>query len=147
MVRVHYMYMFNRLGQCLHYHEWSRPRRPEHGLAEDAKLVFGLLFSLKQFCIKVDPCRAEGDNEDGSVARSIATDTYKLHFLDSPTGIRIALVTEPSAGDLRAAMRHIYENLYAQMVMRNPEYEPGAAIKCENFCRELDRYVGGLPVN
>ena len=47
--------------------------------------------------------------------------------------------------DLRAAMRHIYENLYAQMVMRNPEYEPGAAIKCENFCRELDRYVGGLP--
>ena len=50
---AHYMYMFDRAGACLHYHEWARPRAPEAGLAEDAKLMFGLLFSLRAFCVKV----------------------------------------------------------------------------------------------
>ena len=29
------------------------------------------------------------------------TRTYKLHYYESPTGIKLVLVTEPTAGDLR----------------------------------------------
>ena len=36
------------------------------------------------------------------------TRTYKLHYYESPTGIKLVLVTEPTAGDLRVRMTHTH---------------------------------------
>ncbi len=54
------LYIFNRDGVCLHYREWSRPKQVKDGagtLADDAKMMFGLLFSLKNVCTAIDPTR------------------------------------------------------------------------------------------
>ena len=54
------MYIFNRNGVCLHYSEWSRPKNVKDGagtLVDDAKMMFGLLFSLKNVCTAIDPTR------------------------------------------------------------------------------------------
>merc|ERR1712048_429728 len=47
-------YIFNRDGVCLYYSEWSRPKHVKDGagtLVDDAKMMFGLLFSLKNVCM------------------------------------------------------------------------------------------------
>lgn len=53
-------------------------------------------------------------------------------------------MTSPGAGDLRAALRHIYGALYAGLALKNPAHEAGAAVRSERFCAELDKYVASL---
>lgn len=53
MQKVYNLYVFAKNGVVLHYHEWWRPRAVETSQAEDAKLMFGLLHSLKFFAPKV----------------------------------------------------------------------------------------------
>jgi hypothetical protein len=50
------LYIFSKQGSCLYYTEWFRPvstlkDTPE----EDRKLMFGMLFSLKQLMNKMNP--------------------------------------------------------------------------------------------
>ena len=49
-------YIFTRRGTCLFYHEWNRPRNTLAGNPEeDRKLMYGLLFSLKQLVNNLSP--------------------------------------------------------------------------------------------
>eukprot|EP00244_Chara_vulgaris_P009615 TRINITY_DN4151_c0_g1_i2.p1 TRINITY_DN4151_c0_g1~~TRINITY_DN4151_c0_g1_i2.p1 ORF type:complete len:155 (-),score=8.92 TRINITY_DN4151_c0_g1_i2:281-745(-) len=148
---VHTFYMFNRQGVCLHYHEWNRPLTTlsPH---EDQKLMFGLLFSLKSFTTKMDPISdnktalgAPQPSGQGSSFRSFRTNTYKLNFMESPSGIKLVLITEPRVGDLRDTLRHIYNNIYVEYVVKNPLYTPGQPFRCELFSMALDSYLSKLP--
>ncbi len=52
------IYIFNREGVCLYYHEWSRPKPVRQGagtVSDDQKMMFGLFFSLKTFAAAMDP--------------------------------------------------------------------------------------------
>ena len=52
------LYVFNREGVCLHYAEWRRPKPVAEGagtMEDDAKMMFGLAFSLKSLCTALDP--------------------------------------------------------------------------------------------
>mmetsp|Transcript_9324 Transcript_9324/g.34192 ORF Transcript_9324/g.34192 Transcript_9324/m.34192 type:complete len:150 (-) Transcript_9324:1229-1678(-) len=130
------LYIFNRDGVCLHYFEWYRPSPPHPSVAEDAKLMFGLLFSLKAFVSKTDPT---GDtNEAGCFFRKFRTCQYALHFLESPSGIRFALNTSPTAPDMKAVLRHIYSELYVEHVMKNPLHDPNQPFKSLLFTQGLE---------
>jgi len=53
---LHTLYIFTRRGVCLYYKDYNRPRNtlaetPE----EDKKLMYGLLFSLKQLVNNLSP--------------------------------------------------------------------------------------------
>jgi hypothetical protein len=53
---IHNLYIFDRAGTCLYYTEWYRPLNTLKDLPdEDAKLMFGMLFSLKQLMNKANP--------------------------------------------------------------------------------------------
>lgn len=145
----HMMYVFNRNGICLLYREWNRPLRTLNQ-QQDHKLMFGLLFSLKSLTAKMDPTSVEKGNlgvpllpGQGCSFHSFRTNTYKLSFMESPSGIKIILVTHPKAGDLREPLKYIY-NLYVEYVVKNPLYSPGTPIKSELFNTNLDQYVRGL---
>ena len=46
---IHSLYVFSKDGSCLYYYEWNRPRSTlADAPDEDRKLMFGLVFSLKQ---------------------------------------------------------------------------------------------------
>ncbi|KAK9904240.1 hypothetical protein WJX75_007479 [Coccomyxa subellipsoidea] len=60
--------------------------------------------------------------------RSFRTNNYKLHFLESPSGIKIVLNTDSNARDLRDNLSYIY-GLYVEYVMKNPLYTPGEPFK------------------
>ncbi|KAH7840613.1 hypothetical protein Vadar_019214 [Vaccinium darrowii] len=122
----------------------------------DHKLMFGLLFSLKSLTAKMDPTSVDKGNlgvpqlpGQGCSFHSFRTNTYKLSFMESPSGIRILivlkstmlndpryfglsshmiiLVTHPRTGDLRESLKYIY-NLYVEYVVKNPLYTPGTSI-------------------
>ncbi|KAI3735344.1 hypothetical protein L6452_14839 [Arctium lappa] len=131
---AHMMYVFNRNGVCLLYREWNRPLRTLDS-NQDHKLMFGLLFSLKSLTAKMDPSSVEKGNlgvpqlpGQGCSFHSFRTNTYKLSFMESPSGIKIILVTHPKASDLRESLKYIY-NLYVEYVVKNPLYTPGTPIK------------------
>ncbi|KAG2594758.1 hypothetical protein PVAP13_5KG017100 [Panicum virgatum] len=128
------LYVFNRNGVCLLYREWHRPLRTLDP-TQDHKLMFGLLFSLRSFTTKIDPTTAEMGNlgvpllpGQGCSFYSFKTNTYKLNFMESPSGIKLILITHPRTGDQRDSLKHIY-NLYVEYVVKNPLYAPGTPIK------------------
>lgn len=51
------MYILNREGTCLCYHEWRRPRACDLPPEDDQKNMFGLLFALRTFAAALDPIR------------------------------------------------------------------------------------------
>ncbi|KAL9228831.1 hypothetical protein vseg_004369 [Gypsophila vaccaria] len=143
------MYIFNRNGVCLLYKEWNRLLHTLHP-QQDHKLMFGLLFSLKSLTSKMDPTSVEKVNlgvpqlpGQGCSFHSFRTNTYKLSFMETPSGIKLILVTHPRTGDLRESLKYIY-NLYVEYVVKNPLYSPGTPIRCELFNTTLDQYVRGL---
>ncbi|KAK9178878.1 hypothetical protein WN943_028072 [Citrus x changshan-huyou] len=92
---AHMMYVFNRNGVCLLYREWNRPLHTLNA-QQDHKLMFGLLFSLKSLTAKMDPTNAEKGNlgvpqlsGQGCSFHSFRTNTYKLSFMESPSGIKV----------------------------------------------------------
>eukprot|EP00249_Psilotum_nudum_P002581 c15691_g1_i3 orf=303-635(+) len=94
LTRMRCLYIFNRMGICLHYHVWFRPLTtlsPQ----QDQKLMFGLLFSLRSFTNKMDPTSNNKGNlgvpqlpGQGCSFHSFTTNTYKLSFMETPSGIK-----------------------------------------------------------
>ncbi|GFQ03595.1 trafficking protein particle complex subunit 1 [Phtheirospermum japonicum] len=64
----------------------------------------------------------------GCSFHSFRTNTYKLSFMESPSGIKLILVTHPRTSDLRDSLKYIY-NLYVEYVVKNPLYSPGSPIR------------------
>lgn len=59
LMTIHSLYIYSRNGTCLYYAEWFRPRNTlADAPGEDAKLMFGLLFSLKLLVNKMTPMPA-----------------------------------------------------------------------------------------
>ncbi|KAJ7559875.1 hypothetical protein O6H91_04G106400 [Diphasiastrum complanatum] len=141
------LYLYNRSGVCLHYHVWLRTHTtlsPQ----QDQKLMFGLLFSLKSFTSKMDPTSVHKGNlgvpqfaGQGCSFHSFSTNTYKLSLMETPSGIKLVLVTDPKMGDLRSALKYIYNNIYVEYVVKNPLYIPGQPFRCQLFNSALDEYA------
>uniref|UniRef100_A0A7I4F289 Trafficking protein particle complex subunit n=1 Tax=Physcomitrium patens TaxID=3218 RepID=A0A7I4F289_PHYPA len=135
------MYIFNRNGVCLHYHVWWRPHNTlSH--QQDQKLMFGLLFSLKSFTAKMDPV---GGNKGTLGMPSLPGQGCSFHtYLVFSSWLQLILITDPRMGDLRDALKFIYNNIYVEYVVKNPLYTPGLPFTCELFNATLDQYVKTL---
>ena len=51
---------------------------------------------------------------------SFSTSTYKLHYYETPTSLRFVMLTDPTAGPMRNALRSLYAGPYIEHVVRNP---------------------------
>lgn len=122
---------------------------------DDQKQMFGLFWTLGNFAAALDPrthdkapLGAPRRLGAGCAFRAFRTRAYKLHFFESPTGIRLVLNTSPDAGDLQDVLAYIYETLYVGLVARNPLYTPGQPFQSEAFSAGLAAYLrnrGMLP--
>lgn len=145
------LYIFDRQGTCLHYHEWYRPKSVKQGagtLVDDQKQMFGLFWTLSNFTAALDakgtakpPLGTPRKIGQGCKFHSFTTNTYKMHFLESPSGIKMVLNTSPDVGDLREVMNYIYEEIYVEYVVRNPLYVPGQPFKIDEFNNALNGFL------
>ncbi|EPY73960.1 voltage-gated potassium channel subunit beta-3 [Camelus ferus] len=142
---VHNLYLFDRNGVCLHYSEWHRKKQAGIPKEEEYKLMYGMLFSIRSFVSKMSPLDMyvesegmlrEGGNlgvgetfwsgsdigpqrgKDGFLA--FQTSRYKLHYYETPTGIKVVMNTDLGVGPIRDVLHHIYSALYVELVVKNP---------------------------
>ncbi|KAI0976236.1 Sybindin-like protein [Xylaria arbuscula] len=116
----------------------SKPRRNKN--ADDAKLIFGTVFSLRNMVRKL------GGDDDAFI--SFRTGQYKLHYYETPSNLRFALLTEPGALSMRNVLHQIYINLWVEYVVKNPlapvEHKGGVGVRNEMFELGLDKFIRGL---
>lgn len=132
--------MFDRNGVCLHYTEWNRKKQSGMSKDEEFKLMYGMIHSIKSFVSRISPT----DLKDGFL--NFRTSRYKLHFYETPSGIKLIMTTDLNVGNIRDVLHTIYSNFYVEYVIRNPVCELGQPITSELFQTKLDEYVRGLSI-
>eukprot|EP00898_Chlorokybus_atmophyticus_P003556 jgi/Chlat1/4200/Chrsp27S04293 len=150
------LHVLARNGANVYYHVWRKPRTTSAAAAaakrkeaappkkggkqtsnDDHKLLFGLLFSLASFVAKIDPVTG---SKGTCSFHSFTTNVYKLHYMDTPSGLKFVLMTTPQVGDMRDALQHVYSNLYAEFVVKNPLYKFGEPFRFELFTSALNAF-------
>ncbi|GAW21740.1 hypothetical protein ANO14919_112650 [Xylariales sp. No.14919] len=173
-VQVYSLYIFDRHTECIYSKQWVQPATPASSAlpsivtdqhrqtngtelaataaeqlppkprrnkgADDAKLIFGTVFSLRNMVRKL------GGDDDAFI--SFRTAQYKLHYYETPTNLRFALLTEPGALSMRNVLHQIYINLWVEYVVKNPlspvEHKGGEGVRNEMFELGLDKFIRGL---
>ncbi|KAJ4353162.1 Trafficking protein particle complex subunit BET5 [Ascochyta clinopodiicola] len=118
---------------------------PHRGLshADDEKLIFGLVFSLRNMVTKL------GGTDDTFL--SYRTGEYKLHYYETPTRMKFVMLTDTKVPNLRQYLYQIWANLYVEYVVKNPlaptEHPGGIGVANELFERGLEAFLSAvLPV-
>lgn len=139
---IYNLYIFSRQGKCLYCAEWNIKRSKQLKPDQEKKLMFGLLFSLKSFVNMITPVQLdEIQRENFSCLTSRG---YKLHYMESLSGLRFALTTDPGINDCQAVLRHIYE-LYVEYVLKNGFCTMGEVIDNKLFITQTQQYITSLP--
>lgn len=153
---IYSIYIFTRTGSCLYQEKFNTATikamtysDPE----EEMRLLFGLLFSLKEFVLKVSPTPAINDipaNEQvtspSEGLQRYQTNAYTCHQYETPSGLRFVLMTDNHTGDLSAVLKHIYQHIYVEFVVNNPlsDFQTIRTITNQLFRVQLKQYIEGL---
>mmetsp|Transcript_4465 Transcript_4465/g.12148 ORF Transcript_4465/g.12148 Transcript_4465/m.12148 type:complete len:163 (-) Transcript_4465:779-1267(-) len=155
------IYFYDRTG-CIFYHEWLRPKPVKQGagtLEDDQKQMFGLCWTLSNFCAALDP-KGTDKPQLGAPRRigqgcqfcSFTANNYKLHFLETPSGYKVVLNTSQDVGSLQETLTAVYDELLVARCIRSPLYKgPGQPIPNPDGFRgalsQLLRMRGVLPAS
>lgn len=80
---------------------------------EEAKLVYGVVFSLRNMISKLSTRPDES-------FQALTTSAYKLHYLATPSSYHFVLLTSPHAQSRRPLLRQIYTGPFNEYIVRNP---------------------------
>ena len=69
---IYNLWLFDERGPCLYYREWNRRKNTNMGKDEEAKLLYGMLFSTRSFVNKLSPA----DMKEGFL--SYSTSSYRV---------------------------------------------------------------------
>ncbi|KAL8625026.1 Trafficking protein particle complex subunit 1 [Nucella lapillus] len=136
---VYDFYLFDRNGNCLYYAEWNRKNQPGISKEEEFKLMYGMIFSIKSFINRISP----KDVQDGFL--NFKTSKYKLHFYETPSGLKFIMNTDLNVGNIRDVLQQMFSSIYVEYVVKNPLTELGEPVTSELFRTKMDDYVRGLP--
>ncbi|KAI9785007.1 MAG: TRAPP subunit bet5 [Geoglossum umbratile] len=134
----------------------ARPRPARLSAEDDAKLIFGTVFSLRNMVRKLGgpddhagllPEAHTTENFDSFV--SYRTGQYKLHYYETPTNLKFVMLTDIKTNNLRMVLHQIYVSLYVEFVVKNPlspvEHPGGEGVANELFEMGLESFIVGPP--
>ncbi|KAK2573331.1 Trafficking protein particle complex subunit 1, partial [Acropora cervicornis] len=124
---IYNLYIFDRNGLCLYYESWNRRKESNMSKDEEFKLMYGMLYSIKSFVARMSP--------------TDSTSKYKLHFYETPTGLKFILNTDLSVENTRDILFNIYSRIYVEYVVKNPLCQLGEPIQSELFASKLDTFI------
>ncbi|XP_052860712.1 trafficking protein particle complex subunit 1-like [Anopheles cruzii] len=129
---IYNLYIYDKLGTLLYYREWNRSKQSGISMDEEAKLVYGMLFSIKSFVSRASPW----DPKEGF--QWYKTNKYTLHYLEIPSGVRFLLNTDNSSTGVREFLQTIYAKLWVEYVVRNPLWKIGTPVTSGLFETKLN---------
>lgn len=144
---VHSLHIFDRKGKTLFTKRYFASTQPQSDdteyLAEQRKLIFGMLFSLRDMTRLL-----VAENATGAL-QSMETAASTLHTYETPTGLRFCLYTTPGSQHNRTvqmALQHIYQKVWIPCVTRSPLYRPtDPNIEETNFGQQVDEFLKVQP--
>ncbi|KAK4548424.1 hypothetical protein LTR36_009334 [Oleoguttula mirabilis] len=105
--------------------------------SDDAKLIFGTIFSLRRMV------RQLGGTDDQFL--SYRTGEYKLHYFETPTQLKLIMLTDLHVGNMRTVLYQIWATLYVEYVVKSPlaptEHASGVGVANELFEGGLERFI------
>ncbi|KCV70182.1 hypothetical protein H696_03641 [Fonticula alba] len=130
------LYIYDRFCNCLYYRSFSRPLPSSMSMAEEQKLVYGVVFSARAMSERLSSAVGESSDPDGGFM-AFQTSGFKLHSFETPTRYTFVLLTAvPTTGsafDNRSAspavpqtaqvledLRKLYSDCFVPQVVRNP---------------------------
>mmetsp|Transcript_135961 Transcript_135961/g.240348 ORF Transcript_135961/g.240348 Transcript_135961/m.240348 type:complete len:148 (-) Transcript_135961:94-537(-) len=135
---IYNLYIFGRGRKCLCREEWNRTR-PCPDVAEETKLISGLLITLKSMAQQLGPSGTKG-------FVSYTTPQYKLHAFETASGYRFVITTDPSVPNQQECLRQIYSEIFVEKVVKNPLYKIGDDVSsCTAFLTQLRHFVQTRP--
>ncbi|KAK6738476.1 hypothetical protein RB195_020525 [Necator americanus] len=103
---------------------------------EEFKLMFGMLLSLRSFAERLS-------SKDGQqLVRYFKTSSYRMNYMETPTGLKMVMNTDPSAVGIPELIRAIYQ-IYVDTVMKNPLIDTSTQITSDLFATRVDQLVCG----
>uniref|UniRef100_A0A0K8TSY6 Trafficking protein particle complex subunit n=1 Tax=Tabanus bromius TaxID=304241 RepID=A0A0K8TSY6_TABBR len=132
---IYNMYVFDKYGTLLYYGEWNRLRKSGITEQEEAKLMYGMLYSIKSFVCKISPI----DTKEGFLYYK--TNKYALHYLETPSGLRFVLNTDIGATNVKEFLQQIYAKIWVEYVVKDPLWTPGSPVSSDLFKLKLDDFI------
>ncbi|ALC46242.1 Bet5 [Drosophila busckii] len=134
------LYIFDKMGTLMHYAEWNRTKKSGITREEEAKLTYGMLFSIKSFVSKISP----HDPREGFLYYK--TNRYALHYLETPSGLKFVLNTDTAAINVKELLQQLYAKVWVEYVVRDPLWTPGTVVTSELFQTKLDEFIKQSPI-
>ncbi|XP_058064439.1 trafficking protein particle complex subunit 1 [Anopheles bellator] len=134
------LYIFDKYGTLLYYGEWNRLKHSGITKDEEAKLMYGMLFSIKSFVSKISPM----DPKAGFL--HYKTNKYALNYLELPSGVKFVLNTDNTSTGIREFLQTIYNKLWVEYVVRNPLWTMGTPVTSDLFEAKLNEFVKQSPL-
>ncbi|CCW69470.1 unnamed protein product [Phytomonas sp. Hart1] len=126
------IYIYNRYGDIIFFKEWNRTRSQKDG---EAGLVAGFIYTLQHISSQLSKTGNGG-------LRAVETPLYKLHYYETLTGYRLALLTkkEVNTALVQSVLAELFREVFSNLVTRNPFYrhEQGCLITGPEFEENLD---------
>lgn len=150
-------HIFDRHTECIYSKRWTQPQQQHRPStlsngdtnnvpsaarralkdADDAKLIFGTIFSLRRMV------RQLGGADDQFLC--YRTGEYKLHYFETPTQLKFVMLTDTRVGNMRTVLYQIWATLYVEYVVKSPlvpiEHPKGVGVANELFEGGLESFV------
>ena len=82
---------------------------------------------------------------DTEGVKKIKSTTFSIHVLESQSGFTFVLTTDNKVTkSLDTHLKHIYKNIFVEMVSKNPTQDPHGKIKSKKFKQAISNYIESI---
>ena len=109
------VYVFSRTGRCLYAREWDavgQVSKDYEAIGKRTGLLSGLVFSMRQMAVMFST------TPDTDKFKSFATDTYSCHLYETPTKLKIVVLTAPNSSPRPGSLEQLYSDAIVSYIMQ-----------------------------
>ncbi|CAI4967166.1 AVN_HP_G0081110.mRNA.1.CDS.1 [Saccharomyces cerevisiae] len=116
---IYSFWIFDRHCNCIFDREWTLASNSASGTInskqneDDAKLLYGMIFSLRYITQKLSKGSVKND------IRSISTGKYRVHTYCTASGLWFVLLSDFKQQSYTQVLQYIYSHIYVKYVSNN----------------------------